>query len=100
MRTVVFSPKFKKSMKDVRSYKNYKADELDAALKTLAKGEKLPERMFDHDMAKQSRSELQGARAFHLRPNLVVVYKLHDDVLEVLNIGLHNKTRLTSSYNR
>ena len=97
MKTVTFSPKFKKSMKDVRSYKNYKENELKAALDILANGGKLPENMHDHDMAKQSREELRGARVFHLRPNLIVVYKMTDDSIEVLNIGLHNKTKLTSS---
>lgn len=100
MKTIVFSPKFKKSMKDVRSYKTYRQEELDAALKTLATGGTLPERMKDHGMVKQSRSELQGARVFHLRPDIAVVYRMDETMLEVLNIGKHNKTKLTSSYIR
>ena len=76
MKQVIFGKNFKKSMKNVRSYPEYKEKELDDALKTLASGGKLPENMRDHDMVKQSREELQGCRVFHLRPNLVVVYKM------------------------
>ena len=100
MRQVVFGKNFKKSMKDVRSYKNYKKEELDAALKILAEGGKLPQNMKDHEMVKQSREELRGTRVFHLRPDLAVVYKLTKDTLEVLDIGKHNDLRLTSSYER
>ena len=98
MRTIEFSNNFKKSMKTVRSYDNYKQKELDDALNKLANGEPLPERMRDHAMVKQSRPELQGTRVFHLRPDLAVVYKISDNKLEVLNIGKHNQLRLTSSY--
>lgn len=100
MREVIFTKNFKKSMKDVRSYPGYKVNELEAALATLANGEKLPENMRDHAMVKHSEGYLQGARAFHLRPNIVVVYKMDASKLEVLNIGLHNKTKLTSSYEK
>ena len=97
MKQVIFGKNFKKSMKNVRSYPEYKEKELDDALKTLASGGKLPENMRDHDMVKQSREELQGCRVFHLRPNLVVVYKMDKTTLEVLDIGKHNTLRLTSS---
>ena len=100
MRQVVFGKNFKKSMKDVRSYKSYKKEELDAALKILAEGGKLPQNMRDHEMVKQSREELRGTRVFHLRPDLAVVYKISGDTLEVLDIGKHNALRLTSSYER
>ena len=98
MRTVVFTKNFKKAMKDVRSYPAYKEKELEAALQTLANGESLPGGMKDHAMVKNSPGYLNGARVFHLRPNLVVVYRMTDAAIEVLNIGLHNKTKLTSSY--
>lgn len=98
MRTVNFSSKFKKSMKDVRSYPSYKQKELDDALTILANGGSLPEKMRDHPAVKQSREELQGTRIFHLRPDIAVVYKLTPNTLEVLNIGKHNTLRLTSSY--
>ena len=97
MRKVIFTKNFQRSMKDVRSYKAYKAEELESALATIANGNKLPENMRDHAMAKHSPGYLSGARAFHLRPNLVVVYRMTDSEIEVLNIGLHNKTKLTSS---
>ena len=87
-------------MKDVRSYKNYKESELNDALLKLAQGNKLPDNMYDHAMVKHSEGALRGARAFHLRPNLVVIYKMTDSEIEVINIGLHNKTNLTSSYIR
>ena len=97
MKQVIFGKNFKKSMKDVRSYKEYREEELNAALQTLASGGKLPENMRDHEMAKQSREELIGCRVFHLRPNLAVVYKMDKTTIEVLNIGKHNTLRLTSS---
>lgn len=100
MRTINFSSKFKKSMKDVRSYQSYKQQELDAALRILADGGTLPEKMRDHAVAKQSREELRGTRIFHLRPDIAVVYKLTPNTLDVLNIGKHNTLRLTSSYKK
>ena len=100
MKQIVFGNNFKRSMKNVRSYKGYKQNELDAALRTLAEGGKLPENMRDHDMVKQSREELRGTRVFHLRPDIAVVYKLSGDTLYVLVIGKHNTLRLTSSYVR
>lgn len=98
MRKIIFTKNFKKAMKDVRSYPSYKEKELEFALTTLANGGNLPELMRDHAMVKCSGGYLNGARAFHLRANLVVVYRMDDTSLEVLNIGLHNKTKLTSSY--
>ena len=100
MKTVTFGNNFKKSMKKVRSYNNYKQKELDDALRILAEGGKLPENMHDHDMVKQSREELRGTRVFHLRPDIAVVYKNNKDSIEVLDIGKHNNLRLTSSLQR
>ena len=100
MKTVTFGNNFKKSMKKVRSYNNYKQKELDDALRILAEGGKLPENMHDHEMVKQSREELRGTRVFHLRPDIAVVYKNSKDTIEVLDIGKHNNLRLTSSLQR
>lgn len=97
MRKVKFSKNYKDSMKDVRHYPEYNADLLEELLVKISNGEKLPEEFRDHPMA--SNSSLKGIRGFHLRGNLVVLYRLTDDTLELIDIGKHNKVRLTSSYN-
>ena len=97
MKRIDFSKSFKKDMKDVRNYPEFKMSELEDTLTIIASGEKLPEKYRDHNMAPQSRSELQGKRAYHLRPNLVVIYEVYEDHIEVTGIGRHNKKRLTSS---
>lgn len=98
MRTIKISKNYKDSMKDVKRYSDYDAKELEQLILMLANGEKLPEGNRDHPMA--SNSSLKGIRGFHLRGNLVVLYRLTDDTLELIDIGKHNKVRLTSSYHR
>ena len=98
MRQVIFSRRYKDSMKDVRRYPEYKEEELKPLIKKLANGEALDPSYRDHPMA--SNSSLKGINGFHLRGNLVVLYRLTDDTLELIDIGKHNKVRLTSSYNR
>lgn len=98
MRTIKISKNYKNSMKDVKRYNDYDAEELEKLLLMLANGEKLPEGNRDHAMA--SNSSMKNIRGFHLRGNLVVLYRMTDDSIELLDIGRHNKVRLTSSYER
>lgn len=95
MKTIIFSTKYKKSMKDVRKYPEYNSKELEDILVQLAEGKKIDARYRDHAMA--SNSALKGIRGFHLRGNLVILYRITDDSIELIDIGRHNKVRLTSS---
>lgn len=98
MRQIKFSKNYKDSMKDVRRYPEYKESELKPLLTKLANGEALDPEFRDHPMA--SNSSLKGIRGFHLRGNLVILYRLTDHTLELIDIGKHNKVRLTSSYHK
>ena len=95
MKTIIFTTKYKKSMKDVKKYPEYNAKELEEILNVLADGKKLDPKYQDHAMA--ANSALKGIRGFHLRGNLVVLYRLANNMIELIDIGRHNKIRLTSS---
>ena len=95
MKNVIFTGKYKNSMKDVRKYPEYNAKELEELINKLANGEKLDDKYRDHAMS--TSSSLKGVRGFHLRGNLVILYRMSADTLEMLDIGKHNKIRLTSS---
>jgi mRNA-degrading endonuclease YafQ of YafQ-DinJ toxin-antitoxin module len=50
-------------------------------------------------MAKQSRAEYQGTQNFHHKADIVVIYRLTDDVLYLETIGNHSNLKLTRSKN-
>lgn len=56
---------------------------------TLAKGEKLESKHKDHALS----GNLQGFRECHIKPDLLLIYELCDDVLQLnaLRVGSHSK---------
>lgn len=61
---------------------------LDAAIRLLLRGEPLPSRLRDHQLA----GEMKGYRECHLEPDWLLVYRLSPDGqhLELARIGTHS----------
>lgn len=83
---LAYSSVFKKDMK-VLSAEEKK--ETKTVIKKLAKGETLEEKYHDHQLF----GKLKDFRDCHIRPDLVLIYKIKDNVLElyIYRIGSHAK---------
>lgn len=99
MKKLTWTNKYAKQLRDVSKYPDYNEALLKEYIEKLRNDEKLPERAKDHKLALHSRSEYRGCRDFHLAPDIVVVYRLTQDAIELIAIGKHNKLQLTSSWN-
>lgn len=99
MKELIIKKAFNKDLKDVERYKEFNKDKLYEYIKMIQQGKSLPERARDHKLAPHSRSEYQGCRDFHLTPDIVVVYRVNENEVELVAIGKHNKLQLTSSWN-
>ena len=97
MKEIIATNKFKRQRKSIIKYPEYNEEEFRKYITMIANGEKLPEKVRDHKLSKSSSAEYKDCREFHLAPDLLVVYKLFDDKIELISIGKHNTLRLTSS---
>jgi mRNA interferase YafQ len=81
-RTSSFKKGFKKvSLKD--------QDKVLAAVEKLANGETLDEKYKDHALV----GNLVGCRECHIKPDLLLVYRISDDILELalIEVGSHSE---------
>ena len=99
MKKLTLTNRYKRQWKEVSTYSSYDDALLKEYITKLQNNEKLPEKVKDHKLADHSRSEYQGCRDFHLTPDIVVVYKIDKDNVELVAIDKHNKLKLTSSLN-
>lgn len=78
---------FKKHLKLVE--RRQKGDSLKVleVVELLAKGEELPEKYEDHELI----GNRAGERECHIKPNLLLVYRIYDGVLilELVDTGTH-----------
>ena len=88
--TVVYSWRFLKSLKDVRSYPGFKADKLILAIEHLSSRVPLPEQFYDHALS----GDMTGYRECHIAPDILVVYELQDEILELVLINIGNHAQL------
>ena len=91
MLTIRFSAKFKKDFKKIKKQPDsgYDEDEFKAILEDLQAGNPLDEKYLDHPL----QGEYKGSRECHLKPDLLLIYEIHDDILELLlmRIGSHSE---------
>lgn len=99
LRELIVKNNYKKQLKEVSKYPDYNEELLKKYVQMLRNNEKLPEKAKDHKLSKHSPGIYSGCRDFHLAPDIVVVYRLTSDALELVAIGKHNKLQLTSSWN-
>lgn len=76
--TKQFEKDFRKAMKSGK-----KRDRISTVLRMLAKGDPLPVRYRDHKL----KGIFQGRRECHIEPDLLLIYKLEDDILSRTVIG-------------
>ena len=73
---VVFTSQFKKDYQlDMK--RHLKIDLLDDVIRTLAKGEALPEQNRDHALT----GNWSGHRESHIQPDWLLIYRIENDVL-------------------
>lgn len=75
--------------RDIKSLTEEERQETREVIQTLARGEKLDGKYRDH----QLHGKLKAFRDCHVRPDLVLIYKISGDVLELYlyRIGSHSK---------
>lgn len=63
--------------------------ETSEVIQRLARGEELDEKYHDH----QLRGKLKSFRDCHIRPDLLLIYRVNEDILELYlyRIGSHSK---------
>jgi mRNA interferase YafQ len=93
MRTISRTSRFKKDYR--REAKGQHRASLDAvltaAISMLVMDSPLPERLHDHALA----GEWKDHRDCHLRPDLVLIYRLPDpNTLELVRLGSHSELSL------
>lgn len=91
MLRITRSSQFKKDVKRVRD-KKILLDALQETINRLAQQQPLPERYQDHALIG---GEYAGYRDCHVRPDLVLIYRLvGSEELYLLRVGSHSELRL------
>lgn len=86
---VVYSRRFIKALKRVQNLPGFRAEKLTSAVKLLSTNSRLPEQFRDHALS----GDMSGYREFHIAPDILVIYEIQDEILELLfiNIGTHSQ---------
>jgi len=77
---------FKRSFKKIRMSDDEEASYVDVVFKLLNDIE-LEEKYKDH----QLKGGLKEFRECHIKPDLLLMYMINDDILELVNIGSHSE---------
>ena len=87
MLQIVFSSKFKKDYKRIRK-QGCSPEKMSAVLEKLAKGEKLPASMRDHELA----GTYKGHRECHIEPDRLLIYRIDNNelILTAVRTGSHS----------
>lgn len=92
MLNVRFSGQFKKDFKKIKKqgFSNDEEKEFMNIIEDLCKQKPLNEKYHDHPL----NGNYNGTREFHLRPDLVVIYKVKDKDLELLMLRMGSHSEL------
>lgn len=87
MYTPIYSSKFNKSYKKLRRSGKVFRPEMEAVVQLLIRGTVLPIKYRDHALT----GEYNGFRECHIKPDLLLIYKIEKDTLILLltDIGSH-----------
>lgn len=87
----------KQYKKDLKTYKNNKKvqDELKKVLNDLCNGNQLDRKYNDHPL----HGKYKQQRDIHVFPNVVLIYKISENILYLTRIGTHNKLEIDESVN-
>ena len=92
MLKIRFTTRMKKDLKRVKRQTDsgYDEKEFRFVVNELANVRPLDEKYDDHPL----HGKYEGARDCHLRPDLVLVYEIHDDVLELLLLRIGSRSEV------
>lgn len=81
-----YASQFKKDFKKVTKLPILEIIEVGHVISTLQKGLLLDPKYGDHPLA----GNWYGFRDCHIKPDLVLIYRLHETYLQLARIGSHN----------
>lgn len=82
-----YSTQFKKDFKKVAKLPIPDAVEVGYVIKQLQMGKTLPDKYVDHSLS----GNWQGYRDCHVKPDLVLIYKVDSTSLKLARIGTHSE---------
>lgn len=85
--TLRLTKRFKKHLKLMEKRNKSSIRKIAETVNLLQKGEKLPDRFCDHELA----GNLKGNRECHILPDLLLIYRIFNDILilELVDTGSH-----------
>ena len=85
MLSVRIAVKFRKSLKKLLKSGSFDRKKLEKIIDTLLRGEKLTQNYQDHLLT----GDMADYRECHIEFNLLLIYKIEDNNLVLVNIGSH-----------
>lgn len=82
-----YPSQFKKDFKKVTKMPIPDIVEVGNVISALQRGESLAAKYADHPLSGQ----WYGYRDCHIKPDLVLIYRVHPDVLQLVRIGSHSE---------
>ena len=87
MLSLEYATQFKKDFKKIAKLSIPDVIEVGHVIKQLQLGETLPEKYVDHSLS----GNWQDYRDCHVKPDLVLIYKVDDTSLKLARIGTHSE---------
>tara|TARA_R110002167_G_C12152773_1_gene601507 strand:+ start:165 stop:437 length:273 start_codon:yes stop_codon:yes gene_type:complete len=87
MLTLEYATQFKKDFKKIAKLPIPDVVEVGHVIKQLQLGETLPDKYVDHLLS----GNWQGYRDCHVKPDLVLIYKVDNNSLKLARIGTHSE---------
>ncbi len=87
MYNLEYSTQFKKDFKKITKMPIPDVIEVGQVISTLQKGETLTAKYVDHTLS----GNWSGYRDCHVKPDLVLIYKIDSKILKLARIGSHNE---------
>ena len=87
MLTLEYSTQFKKDFKKITKLPIPDILEVGNIISQLQRGETLPAKNVDHPLT----GNWHGFRDCHIKPDLVLIYRINDDTLQLARIGSHSE---------
>ena len=87
MLNLEYSTQFKRDFKKIAKLPIPDIVEIGHVIKQLQPGQVLPEKYVDHPLS----GNWQGYRDCHIKPDLVLIYKLDQSSLKLARIGTHSE---------
>ena len=82
-----YSTQFKKDLKKIAKFPIPDIVEVGHVIKQLQLGETLPDKYVDHPLS----GDWQNYRDCHVKPDLVLIYKIDSSSLKLARIGTHSE---------